>query len=168
MIACSATSPARKPAPSRASADTLTASPPSRSPVRDKPSPAYRRARDGACGIEIGAGWRGGGQGQRQDDVGLTLAHPDIGPRAYKVKLGRAAGQDDDDVFALIWNLRGLTGPALAPPRAGATARPNPPAKPREKPRVARRGAQGSCRDRGEPAAAPPLIRPRGWPGWDR
>jgi uncharacterized protein (DUF736 family) len=36
--------------------------------------------------------------------VGLTLAHPDIGPRAYKVTLGRAAGQDDDDVFALIWN----------------------------------------------------------------
>ncbi len=27
-------------------------------------------------------------------------AHPDIGPRACKVKLGRAAGQDDADVFA--------------------------------------------------------------------
>ena len=39
-----------------------------------------------------------------QEYVGLTLAHPDIGPRTYKVKLGRAAGQDDDDVFALIWN----------------------------------------------------------------
>ena len=126
MIARSATSPARKPAPSRAGAVTLPASPPSRSPGRDKPSPAYRRARDGTSGIEIGAGWRGGGQGQRQDDVGLALAHPDIGPRTYKVKLGRAAGQDDDDVFALIWNLRGLTGPAFASPGAGAAARPTP------------------------------------------
>ena len=49
-------------------------------------------------------GWLNIGQTSGQDPVGQSLAHPDIGPRAYKVKLGRAAGQDDDDVFALIWN----------------------------------------------------------------
>ncbi|MBQ1562859.1 MULTISPECIES: hypothetical protein [unclassified Caulobacter] len=32
-----------------------------------------------ACGIEIGAGWRGGGRVKGQGYVGLTLAHPDIG-----------------------------------------------------------------------------------------
>ena len=64
----------------------------------------------GAAGVLVDAPW--------------AAAHPDIGPRTYKVKLGRAAGQDDDDVFALIWNLRGLTGPAFAPPSAGAIARP--------------------------------------------
>jgi hypothetical protein len=34
----------------------------------------------------------------------LTLAHPDLGPRACKADLGRAPGQDDEHVFALIWN----------------------------------------------------------------
>ena len=73
-------------------------------PVRDKPSPAYPDYRVVASGIELGAGWNNVGQVKGQEYVGLTLAHPDIGPRTYKVKLGRAAGQDDDDVFALIWN----------------------------------------------------------------
>jgi hypothetical protein len=36
--------------------------------------------------------------------VGLSLCHPGVGMRTYNVNLGRAAGQDDDDVLALIWN----------------------------------------------------------------
>ncbi|WP_158235445.1 hypothetical protein [Caulobacter sp. FWC2] len=39
-----------------------------------------------------------------QSFVGLSLRHPDIGPRAFKAGLGRAADRDDDDVFGLIWN----------------------------------------------------------------
>jgi hypothetical protein len=39
-----------------------------------------------------------------QPSVGLSLRHSDIGPRAFKAGLGRAADRDDDDVFALIWN----------------------------------------------------------------
>ena len=73
-------------------------------PVVDKASPAYPDFRVTAAGIDIGAGWLNVGQVSGQPYIGLTLAHPDIGPRAYKVKLGRAAGQDDEDVFALIWN----------------------------------------------------------------
>ena len=73
-------------------------------PVRDKASPSYPDFRVVAAGVEIGAGWLNVGQTSGQQYVGLNLAHPDIGPRVYKVKLGRAAGQDDDDVFALIWN----------------------------------------------------------------
>ena len=73
-------------------------------PVPDKASASYPDYRVVASGVEIGAGWANVGQVRGQKYVGLTLAHPDIGPRAVKVKLGRAAGQDDDDVFALIWN----------------------------------------------------------------
>ena len=36
--------------------------------------------------------------------VSLSLAAPEFGPRKLYANLGRAAGQDDDDVFALIWN----------------------------------------------------------------
>jgi uncharacterized protein (DUF736 family) len=36
--------------------------------------------------------------------VSLSLAAPEFGPRRLYANLGRAAGQDDPDVFALIWN----------------------------------------------------------------
>jgi hypothetical protein len=100
--------------------------PPSGSPGRDKSSPAYRRARDGTSGIEIGAGWRSGGRVTGQEYVGLTLAHPDIGSPACEVGLlsrgrpGRRRRLRPDQ------DLRGLTGPALAPPGAGAAACPTP------------------------------------------
>ena len=73
-------------------------------PVRDKTSAAYPDYRVTCAGVEVGAGWNNINQTTRQPYVGLSLCHPDIGPRTYKVNLGRAAGQDDDDVFALIWN----------------------------------------------------------------
>ena len=41
--------------------------------------------------------------GQGAEVCRPNRSHPDIGPRAAEVKLGRAAGQDDGDVFALIW-----------------------------------------------------------------
>jgi len=57
---------------------TLKAWPPSRSPVRDKPSPAYRRARGGVSGIEIGAGWCGGGRAEPR------ICRPGPGPSRHR------------------------------------------------------------------------------------
>jgi uncharacterized protein (DUF736 family) len=55
-------------------------------------------------GIEIGAGWERVGEQSGKPYVSLSLAAPEFGPRKLYANLGRAAGQDDDDVFALIWN----------------------------------------------------------------
>jgi uncharacterized protein (DUF736 family) len=57
-----------------------------------------------AQGVEIGAGWIRVGETSGKSYVSLSLAAPEFGPRKLYANLGRAAGQDDDDVFALIWN----------------------------------------------------------------
>ena len=55
-------------------------------------------------GIEIGAGWVRRGEVSGKDYVSLSLGAPEFGPRKLYANLGRAAGQDDDDTFAVIWN----------------------------------------------------------------
>jgi uncharacterized protein (DUF736 family) len=55
-------------------------------------------------GFEIGAGWTRTGQTSDKPYVSLSLAAPEFGPRKLYANLGRAAGQDDDDTFAVIWN----------------------------------------------------------------
>jgi uncharacterized protein (DUF736 family) len=55
-------------------------------------------------GVEIGAGWDRVGEQSGKSYVSLSLAAPEFGQRKLYANLGRAAGQDDDDVFALIWN----------------------------------------------------------------
>ena len=57
-----------------------------------------------AGGVEVGAGWNRRGEMSGKDYVSLSLAAPEFGPRRLYANLGRAAGQDDPDVFALIWN----------------------------------------------------------------
>lgn len=57
-----------------------------------------------AGGVEIGAGWVRTGELSGKDYVSLSLAAPEFGPRRLYANLGRAAGQDDDDAFAVIWN----------------------------------------------------------------
>lgn len=57
-----------------------------------------------AQGVEIGAGWVCTGEVSGKDYVSLSLASPEFGPRKLYANLGRAAGQDDPDVFAVIWN----------------------------------------------------------------
>jgi uncharacterized protein (DUF736 family) len=57
-----------------------------------------------ARGCEIGAGWKRVGETSGREYVSLSLAAPEFGPRTLYANLGRAAGQDDDDAFALIWN----------------------------------------------------------------
>jgi len=57
-----------------------------------------------AGGVEVGAGWVRRGELSGNDYVSLSLAAPEFGPRRLYANLGRAAGQDDDDAFAIIWN----------------------------------------------------------------
>jgi uncharacterized protein (DUF736 family) len=57
-----------------------------------------------AQGVEIGAGWVRTGETSGKDYVSLSLAAPEFGPRKLYANLGRAAGQDDEDTYALIWN----------------------------------------------------------------
>ncbi|WP_404712175.1 DUF736 domain-containing protein [Sphingomonas sp. MMS24-J13] len=54
--------------------------------------------------VEIGAGWNRRSETSGRDYVSLSLAAPEFGPRRLYANLGRAAGQDDDDSFAVIWN----------------------------------------------------------------
>lgn len=55
-------------------------------------------------GSEIGGGWIRTGERSGKDYVSLSLAAPEFGPRTLYANLGRAAGQDDPDSFAIIWN----------------------------------------------------------------
>lgn len=73
-------------------------------PNRAKATPNQPDYRVFSAGVEIGAGWIRKGEQSGRDYVSLALAAPEFGPRRIKVNLGRAAGQEDADVFALIWN----------------------------------------------------------------
>jgi uncharacterized protein (DUF736 family) len=55
-------------------------------------------------GTEVGAGWVKTGRESGNDYVALSLAAPEFGPRKLYANLGVAAGQDDPDSFAIIWN----------------------------------------------------------------
>ena len=73
-------------------------------PNHAKSSDAQPDYRVTAGGIEIGAGWLRRGEVSGRDYISLSLAAPEFGPRRLYANLGRAAGQDDDDTFAIIWN----------------------------------------------------------------
>ena len=55
-------------------------------------------------GSEIGAGWTRRAKSSGNDYVSLSLAQPEFGPRRLYANLGRAAGAEDEDTFAVIWN----------------------------------------------------------------
>ena len=57
-----------------------------------------------AQGIEIGAGWVRRGQTSGRDYVSLSIAAPEFGAKTLYANLGRAAGNADPDVYALIWS----------------------------------------------------------------
>jgi uncharacterized protein (DUF736 family) len=73
-------------------------------PNRDKSAETHPDFRVMTQGVEIGAGWIRRGENSGKDYVSLSLAAPEFGPRKLYANLGRAAGQDDDSVFAVIWN----------------------------------------------------------------
>jgi|HubBroStandDraft_1064217.scaffolds.fasta_scaffold605624_1 uncharacterized protein (DUF736 family) len=56
--------------------------------------------------FECGAGWSRKNEETGEKYVSLSLAAPELGPKKLYANLGRAAGQDDDDTFAIIWNPR--------------------------------------------------------------
>lgn len=55
-------------------------------------------------GGEIGGGWNRVGRNSGKPYVSLTLAHPAFGPGRIFANLARAAGQESDDVLAILWN----------------------------------------------------------------
>lgn len=57
-----------------------------------------------AGGVELGAGWIRTGEVSQREYVRLSMSAPELGPRTLYANLGRAAGQDDEDSFAIIWN----------------------------------------------------------------
>jgi uncharacterized protein (DUF736 family) len=73
-------------------------------PVTDKVSPSQPDFRVVAQGIEIGAGWVRRGQTSGRDYVSLSIAAPEFGAKTLYANLGRAAGNSDPDVYALIWS----------------------------------------------------------------
>ncbi|PQM26718.1 DUF736 domain-containing protein [Sphingopyxis lindanitolerans] len=73
-------------------------------PNRNKAGEMQPDFRVWSDGVEIGAGWVRTGEASGRDYVSLSLAAPEFGPRRLYANLGRAAGQDDDDTYAVIWN----------------------------------------------------------------
>lgn len=63
--------------------------------------PDYRVFTD--RGFEIGAGWLRTGKTSNKEYVSLSLSAPEL-PKKIFANLGTAAGVDEDNVFALIWN----------------------------------------------------------------
>ena len=55
---------------------------------------------------EVGAGWVKRGQQSGEDYVSITLAAPEFGAQKLYANLGKAAGQDDEGLMAIIWNPR--------------------------------------------------------------
>jgi uncharacterized protein (DUF736 family) len=57
-------------------------------------------------GVEIGAGWLRIGQMSGKEYVSLSISAPELGSKTLYANLGRAAGETDPNVYALIWNPR--------------------------------------------------------------
>lgn len=73
-------------------------------PNRRKTSESQPDYRVMVDGVEFGGGWTRVGEMSGRSYVSLSLAAPELGRRRLFANLGRAAGQDDDDAFAIIWN----------------------------------------------------------------
>lgn len=67
----------------------------------DDRQPDYRVFTD--QGFELGAAWRKTGKQSGKEYVSLTFSAPELGRRIF-ANLGPAAGTDEDNVFAVIWN----------------------------------------------------------------
>lgn len=57
-----------------------------------------------AGGSELGGGWIRTGEVSGREYIRIAMAAPELGARTIYANLGRAAGQDDEDNYALIWN----------------------------------------------------------------
>jgi uncharacterized protein (DUF736 family) len=75
-------------------------------PVTDKASHNQPDFRVLSKGVEIGAGWLRMGQMSGKEYVSLSISAPELGTKTLYANLGRAAGETDPNVYALIWNPR--------------------------------------------------------------
>src|ERR1700742_2527547 len=81
-----------------------------RTPIEIRPNPNKTNDRQpdfrvfAANNVEIGSARTKVGQESQGEYVALQLAAPEFGPRRLFANLGPAAGQDDENVFAIIWN----------------------------------------------------------------
>ncbi len=57
-----------------------------------------------AGGVELGGGWIRTGEVSQREYIRLSMSALELGNRTIYANLGRAAGQDDDDTLAIIWN----------------------------------------------------------------
>jgi uncharacterized protein (DUF736 family) len=57
-----------------------------------------------AGSVELGAGWIRTGEVSQREYVRLAMSAPELGRSTLYANLGRAAGQHDDDAYAIIWN----------------------------------------------------------------
>lgn len=71
-------------------------------PVGNKEDPKHPDYRIYCKGHDVGAGWKRTGEKSKKEYLSCSVSAPEFGTLYFN--LGREAGQDDDDVFALIWN----------------------------------------------------------------
>ena len=57
-------------------------------------------------GVEVGAAWVRSSESSGKDYISLSIAAPEFGPKKLYANLGKGAGQDDENVFAILWNPR--------------------------------------------------------------
>lgn len=75
------------------------------SPVKKKVSEKAPDYRVLVAGIECGGAWKKIGQQSGEEYISCSLSAPELnGGKTLYFNLGRAADQDDKDVFSLIWN----------------------------------------------------------------
>jgi uncharacterized protein (DUF736 family) len=79
-------------------------------------APDYRLYGVGTGGhlFEAGAAWRKARQDGSGEYVSLKIDYPELAEAIYAT-LGQMAGQDDPDLFAIIWNRPGANGGAADP-----------------------------------------------------
>ena len=73
-------------------------------PIKDKGSDRQPDFRLMAGNVEVGAAWVKTGKESKEDYVSVTITAPEFGQKKLYANLGKAAGQDDPGVFAIIWN----------------------------------------------------------------
>ncbi|QDC37226.1 DUF736 domain-containing protein [Sphingobium fuliginis] len=73
-------------------------------PNRRKAAPEHPDFQVNSDRLELGGAWVRTGEMSGKEYVRMAIARPEFGPHTIYANLGRAAGQDDDDVFAIIWN----------------------------------------------------------------
>lgn len=73
-------------------------------PVKNKSSEKAPDYRVLGNDVEIGAAWKKIGKQSGEEYISASVAALEFGSKPVYFNLGRAADQDDDDVFALIWN----------------------------------------------------------------